>query len=128
MLQNFILIKTYALNPCDSATINPADSQMIKFKLSVDNDIIIKPGCPIVISSPDLSIDNCLQTVPQITTVQDNNLVSLKVFNTTPFPKNLMADSPVEGFKAQPLSIFKTPVQATKEDIMIMAQVNSAFI
>ena len=126
-IQNFIQMKTYALNPCDSATINPQDNQVIKFKLSLDNDTILKPGCPIVISSPDLTLDNCLQTVPQITKVQNNNSVSIRVFNNTPFAKELSAQTPVEGFKAQPLSIFKTPLQVTKEDIMIMAQINSAF-
>ena len=98
-IQNFIQMKTYALNPCDSATINPQDNQVIKFKLSMDNDTILKPGCPIVISSPDLTIDNCLQTVPQITSVQNNNSVSIRVFNNTPFVKELSAQAPVEGFK-----------------------------
>ena len=80
-----------------------------------------------VISSPDLTIDNYLQIVPQITNVQNNNVVSLRILNNTPFNKSLSAESPIEGFKAQPLSIFKPPIQANKEDIMIMAQINSAF-
>ena len=80
-----------------------------------------------VISSPDLTIDNYLQIVPQITNVQNNNVVSLRILNNTPFNKSLSAESPIEGFKAQPLSIFKPPIQANKEDIMIMARINSAF-
>ena len=126
-LNSYILSKTYALCPCDSASVNPADSQVIKFKISTDNDTMLKPGCSMVVSSPDLTVDNCLQTIPQVTNVLNNNMLSLRVFNTTPFVKILSPEVPIEGFKAQPLSIFKTPLQVNKEDIMIMAQINDAF-
>ena len=40
-IQSFILMKTYALNPCDLATIHPVDKQVIKFKLNVDQDTML---------------------------------------------------------------------------------------
>ena len=95
-------MKTYALNACEAAVINPNDNLVIKFKLNIDQDSMMRPSCPVVISLPDLTLDNSLQTIPQISKVNNNNLVSVRVFNTTPFTKELSANAPVQVFKAQP--------------------------
>ena len=96
-LNSFILMKNYALNPCEPQTINPADSQIVKFKLSTDNDIMLRPGCPMVVSSPNLTLDNCLQTIPQVTNVLNNNMVSLRIYTICEEPVTSISNSRVQG-------------------------------